>query len=205
MKNTQLFYKRLIMAVISIVLLGSFLAFSTIPMAKAESEVDTEQGVNALVMGQAWVTSYDSAGGYDDIASLAFGHNFDYSTELSPLIGVVVDTYDSNYLINWRPNLVGDTLQVCGIRVAYRLPDGGGGFENGFHYVHIPGSVLLPRASTVEWRTDWSGGCIYLQSGPTYVVFNKTLNIPDGSRIDYLRVYYYRFAFDHVYLPLIKK
>ena len=204
MKNKGKLLKRLILGLISIVLLSSLLAFSSTPKAMAESNTEGEEGINALAMGQAWVTMYDDAGGYDDIASLVFGHYYGFSTELSPLIGEVVNTYNSNYLINWRPNVLGDTLQICGVRVAYRLPDGAGGFASTFTYVNIPGSVLLPRTSTVGWRTDWPG-CTYLQSGPTNVVFNKTLNIPDGSRIDYLRVYYYRFASDHVYLPLIKK
>lgn len=203
MKNQKTFFERLIIVVISIVLLSSFLAFSSIPGAMAESKTEGEQGINALAMGQAWVTSYDSAGGYADLLYLPFGHNYGFNTELSPLVGAVVDTVGNSYVINWRPNLVGDTLLVCGIRVAYKLPDGAGGFEAGFHYVHIPGTVLLPRTSTVEWGTDWTGGCIYLKSGSTSVIFNKNLNIPEGSRIDYLRVYYYREA--QVFLPLIKR
>ncbi len=203
MKNKRKLFRRLILGLVSVVLLSSFLAFSSIPEAIAEEKTEGEQGINALAMGQAWVTSYDDAGEYDDIAYVAFGHDYGFSTELSPLIGEVVDTLDNSYVINWRPNVLGDSLQVCGVRVAYRLPDGAGGFSPTFTYVHIPGSVLLPRTSTVGWRTDWTGGCIYLNSGPTYIVFNKNLNIPDGSRIDYLRVYYYREAL--LYLPLIQK
>ncbi len=203
MKNNGKFLRRLLLSLISVVLLSSFLAFSSTPGAIAQSKIEGEQEVNALAMGQAWVTSYDSAGGYADLLYLPFGHNYGYSTELSPLVGAIVDTVNNSYVINWRPNVVGSSLYVCGVRVAYKLPDGAGGFEAGFHYVHIPGTVLLPRASTVNWSTDWTGGCIYLKSGSSNVVFNKNLNIPDGSRIDYLRVYYYRTAL--VYLPFIKR
>jgi hypothetical protein len=203
MKNKRKYIERLVSALISVVLLSSFLAFSSIPGAMAESKTEGEQGINALAMGQAWVTSYDSAGGYADLLYLPFGHYYGYRTELSPYVGAVVDTVNNSYVINWRPNLVGDSMYVCGVRVAYKLPDGAGGFEAGFHYVHIPGTVLLPRTSTVNWGTDWTGGCIYLKSGPSYVVFNKNLNIPDGSRIDYLRVYYYRESLG--YLPFIKR
>ena len=203
MKNKVKFYKQLALGLSSLVLLSSFLAFSSIPGATAKSKIEGEQGINALAMGQAWVTTYDDAGGYSDIAYLQFGHYYGYQTELSPFIGAVVDTVNHSYVINWRPNLEGDTLQVCGVRVAYRLSDGAGGFEPTFTYVHIPGTVLLPRASTVEWASDGSGGCIYLKSGPTNVVFNINLNIPEGSRIDLLRVYYYRE--DLVYLPMIKR
>jgi len=203
MKNKEKFLRRLLLSMISVVLLSSFLAFSSIPGAMAESKIEGGQDINALAMGQAWVTSYDSAGGYVDLLYLPFGHNYGYSTELSPFVGAVVDTYSNSYVINWRPNVVGSSMYVCGVRVAYKLPDGAGGFEAGFHYLHIPGTVLLPRASTVNWSTDWTGGCIYLKSGNSGVVFNKTLNIPDGSRIDYLRVYYYRTAL--IYLPFLKR
>jgi len=203
MKNKEKFLRRLLLSMISVVLLSSFPAFSSIPGAMAESKIEGGQDINALAMGQAWVTSYDSAGGYADLLYLPFGHNYGYSTELSPLVGAVVDTYSNSYVINWRPNVVGSSMYVCGVRVAYKLPDGAGGFEAGFHYLHIPGTVLLPRASTVNWSTDWTGGCIYLKSGNSGVVFNKTLNIPDGSRIDYLRVYYYRTAL--IYLPFLKR
>ena len=203
MKNKRELYKRLALGLIAVVLLSSFLAFSSIPGAMAESKTEGEQGINALAMGQAWVTSYDSAGNYADLLYLPFGHQYGYATELSPLVGAVVDTLNHSYVINWRPNLVGDSLLVCGIRVAYKLPDGAGGFEVGFHYVHIPGTVLLPRTSSVGWSTDWTGGCTYLKSGNAGIVFNKHLNIPDGSRIDYLRVYYYRDSLG--YLPFIKR
>lgn len=203
MKSKRKYFERLFWVLVSVVLLSSFLGFSSIPVAMAESKTDGEQGIDALAMGQAWVTSYDSAGGYTDLLYLPFGHRYGYRSELSPLVGAIVDTVSNSYVINWRPNVVGSSLYVCGIRVAYRLSDGAGGFEDDFHYVHIPGTVLLPRTSTVNWSTDWTGGCIYLKSGHSSVVFNKTLNIPDGSRIDYLRVYYYRTAL--VYLPFIKR
>jgi hypothetical protein len=60
-----------------------------------------------------------------------------------------------------------------------------------FYYVHVAGSALRPRDSSVEWGTSGSGGCLYNVSGSTSVIFNVHLDIPDGSRIDYLRIYYY--------------
>ena len=203
MKNKSRIIRRLILGLILVAVLSSFLAFSSIPMAMAESTNQGEQGINALAMGQAWVTSYDGAGGLSDIAYVSFGHYYGFRTELSPYVGHVVDTLDNSYVLNWRPNLVGDSLRVCGMRVAYRLPDGAGGFDTNFSYKHIPGSVLLPRESDVEWTTDWTGGCVYLKSGYAYQVFNIYLNIPIGSRIDYLRVYYFRESLG--YLPFIKR
>lgn len=60
-----------------------------------------------------------------------------------------------------------------------------------FYYFHVAGSALRPRDSSVNWTTDGSGGCAVLSSGDTSVVFNVHLDIPNGARIDYLRLYYY--------------
>jgi len=203
MKKQKVFAQRLLMLLISAVLLSSFLAFSSIPKASAEYAPENGGEINALPLSYAWVTSYNGAGGFSDLTSLAFGHDFGYNTEISAYVGEVIDTLNNSYVINWRPIIVGKSLRVCGIRVAYRLPLGGGNFDPYFSYAHIPGSVLLPRDSTVGWASDNSGGCIYLKSGSPYVVFNINLNIPTGSRIDYLRVFYYRDSL--TYLPFIKK
>ena len=202
MKKKDVFVNRLLTVLIAIVLLSYLLSFSAIPEAAANYTTVLDQEVNALPMSYAWVTSYDSAGGFDDIITLPFGNYYGYSTELSGYIGEVVDTLNNSYLINWRPNMVGDTMRVCGMRVAYKLSLGEGVYEAGFHYFHIPGASLLPRDSNVEWGYA-GGGCIYLKSGNPSVIFNINLNIPGESRIDYLRVYYYREA--QVFLPLIKK
>lgn len=203
MKKQKVFAQRLLMLLISAVLLSSFLAFSSIPRANADYKLENGGTINALPLGYAWVTSYNGSGDYTDLASLGFGNDFGYSTELSNYIGAVVDTLNNSYVINWRPYIVGKSLRVCGMRVAYRLPLGGGNFDPYLSYVHIPGSVLLPRDSSVDWASDSSGGCIYLKSGSPFIVFNINLNIPTGSRIDYLRVFYYRDSL--TYLPLIKK
>lgn len=190
---------RLVLTVFTVVLL---LAFAPSPSSLEASRI--EQNLDALAglaTGQAWVTMYNDEGGYTDIAYVPFGAEEGYGTALSPLIEYVVDSANNSYVLNWRPNYIGSDLQLCGLRVAYRLPLESGGFSSMFSYVHVPGSVLRPRNSTSKWRTDWSGGCIYQTSGEPYQVFNLHLNVPDGSRIDYLRVYYYRH-FQYVYLPL---
>lgn len=202
MKKKGLFVKQLLTVMIAIVLLSSLLSFSSIPEAIAKYTAVLDQEVNALPMSYAWVTSYDHVGGYEDVISLSFGHYYGYRTELSSYIGEVVDTINKSYLINWRPNIVGDTLRVCGVRVAYKLSLGGGSYEPGFHYFHITGAALLPRDSNVEWGYA-GGGCIYLVSGNPSVIFNVDLNFPNESRIDYLRVYYYRESLG--YLPFIKR
>ena len=71
----------------------------------------------------AWITSYDGAGGYDDMVSVASTSDTGYGTTLSDYLGEVVDTTGKSYLLNWNPmNAIDGTLRVCGLRVAYRLP-----------------------------------------------------------------------------------
>ena len=60
-----------------------------------------------------------------------------------------------------------------------------------FYYYHVTGSALHPRDSAVEWSTGGSGGCLYQVSGDPYVIYNLHEEIPDGARIDYLRIFYY--------------
>ena len=60
-----------------------------------------------------------------------------------------------------------------------------------FYYEHVAGSALRPRDSSVEWDTDGSGGCLYNNGGDPYIMYNTHLDIPDGTRIDYLRLYFY--------------
>lgn len=71
----------------------------------------------------AWLTSYDGAGGYDDMVNVYSDSNTGYGTTLSEYLGEVVDTVGKSYLLNWNPySAIDGTLQVCGLRVAYRLP-----------------------------------------------------------------------------------
>ena len=60
-----------------------------------------------------------------------------------------------------------------------------------FYYYHVTGSALHPRDSAVEWSTGGSGGCLYQVSGDPYVIYNLHEEIPEGARIDYLRIFYY--------------
>ena len=60
-----------------------------------------------------------------------------------------------------------------------------------YQYVHVAGTALRPRDSSVDWESDGSGGCLSLNAGNSYEIFNIHLDIPNGSRIEYLRLYYY--------------
>ncbi len=59
------------------------------------------------------------------------------------------------------------------------------------YYFNVAGSALTARDSNVDWKSDTSGGCLYLTNGDLYTKFNIHLDIPNGARIEYLRVYYY--------------
>ncbi|MEZ4769966.1 MAG: hypothetical protein R2844_16225 [Caldilineales bacterium] len=66
--------------------------------------------------------------------------------------------------------------------------DSNRGFSFNFHYEYVSGSALRPRDSSSGW--DYSGtGCVSRSSGSE--LFNINLSLPEGSRIDYLRIYYY--------------
>lgn len=69
--------------------------------------------------------------------------------------------------------------------------DAGVNWSASYYYYRANGSVLKPRDSSVNWANDSSGGCLYLSSGSTNTIFNIHLDVPHGSRIEYLRIYYY--------------
>lgn len=56
-------------------------------------------------------------------------------------------------------------------------------------YFFVPGGVLRPRDSDVTWNYH-AGGCISMPGGNEW--FTLRLDLPQGSRIEYLRLY----AFD---------
>jgi hypothetical protein len=57
-----------------------------------------------------------------------------------------------------------------------------------FHYKFVAGTTLRPRDSSSNW--DYGGvGCVSLANGSQ--LLNVHLGLPEGSRIDYLRIYYY--------------
>jgi len=71
----------------------------------------------------AWITTYDDAGGYTDVVNVASDADTGYGTMLSDQIAHVVSLIDDSYVLNWRPYDTGSTMALCGLRVAYRLPD----------------------------------------------------------------------------------
>jgi len=83
----------------------------------------------------AWVTYYDGEGGYVDLptsSGVSSSGNAGYDMNLSTYMGHIVNNGSSAYAFNWRPNVAGNTMMLCGLRVAYRLS--------------LPESIYLPLA-----------------------------------------------------------
>jgi hypothetical protein len=59
-----------------------------------------------------------------------------------------------------------------------------------FYYIFAAGSTLRPRDSIQDWANSSDGGCIYATTSANEVM-NLHLDLPTGSRIDYLRIFYY--------------
>ena len=72
--------------------------------------------------GRVWLTDYDGAGGVNDLISAESAGNAGYGTDLSDYLGEEVDTYTRSFLLNWNSYTDGNTMQLCGVRIAYRLP-----------------------------------------------------------------------------------
>ena len=71
---------------------------------------------------RAWITTYDGAGAATDLTNVASAGNSGYGTTLSPLVSHVVNNASRSYSLNWRADQTGTSMQLCGLRVAYRLP-----------------------------------------------------------------------------------
>ncbi|HOD06377.1 MAG TPA: hypothetical protein PKH92_15125 [Anaerolineaceae bacterium] len=80
----------------------------------------------------AWVTSYNGAGGYDDLVNVSSTGSSGFGTSLSDFTRVIVHNANVPLVLNWRPNVAGSTMQLCGLRIAYHMPD---------YYTYLP-SIL---------------------------------------------------------------
>jgi hypothetical protein len=72
--------------------------------------------------GTANIRKYDAAGGYTEIATVGSAGNVGFGTTLSAYVGHVVNNFDGGYVLNWLPSVASTSMQLCGLRVAYRLP-----------------------------------------------------------------------------------
>ncbi len=67
----------------------------------------------------AWLTVYDLYGNIVDEYSVSSAGNFGNSFNDSAAINHVVDYSVYSYLLNWRPVVLGASMQLCGFRVFY--------------------------------------------------------------------------------------
>ena len=58
-------------------------------------------------------------------------------------------------------------------------------------YLRVTGSVFKPRSSSVGWAPGAQGGSIYASSGSSLEVWNSPLYLPQGTLIQFVRMYYY--------------
>jgi hypothetical protein len=78
----------------------------------------------------AWLTRYfedpldPGTLTFQDIAVVFSDGDSGYGTTVNdPAVAHEVDAYNNRYVLNWRPAVSGSSLQLCGLRIAYRLPD----------------------------------------------------------------------------------
>ena len=83
------------------------------------------------------------------------------------------------------------SAQAAPSRAAPAFPDAAAaksGFANQFSYLNIAGSSLHARASSTSWSYT-GAGCVSVASGNDLFVMH--IDLPEGSRVDYLRLYTY--------------
>jgi hypothetical protein len=68
------------------------------------------------------IRKYNGAGGYTEIATVSSTGSAGFGTTLSTYVGQVVNNSDGGYVLNWLPSIASTSQQLCGLRVAYRLP-----------------------------------------------------------------------------------
>ena len=79
---------------------------------------DTDAANNSV----ANIRKYDASGNYTEITSVNSSGSGGYGTALGGLANHVVDNASGAYVLNWWPIVTGSTMQLCALRVAYRLP-----------------------------------------------------------------------------------
>ncbi|MBN1955971.1 MAG: hypothetical protein JW900_13105 [Anaerolineae bacterium] len=66
------------------------------------------------------------------------------------------------------------------------LPQGINALTN----LRLPGTALKPRGDDVSYVPTAGGGCFYASAGNSFRVFNIGVFLPQGSRVDVVRMYY---------------
>ena len=69
-----------------------------------------------------WFTVYDHNNSVVQEWSVSSTGDTGYGSALTAFIDHTIDNLSYTYAINWRPIVTGTTMQLCGARIAYRLP-----------------------------------------------------------------------------------
>jgi hypothetical protein len=104
----------------------SFTIFNTAVMLPQGSTVeqvrfyynDTSASTNSI----AWFTIYDFYGNLVDEWSMSSTGSAGQGFSDSVTISHTIDYDNYSYLLNWRSNVLGDSMQLCGIRIFYDPP-----------------------------------------------------------------------------------
>jgi hypothetical protein len=57
--------------------------------------------------------------------------------------------------------------------------------------IRFVGSTLRPRQNNVSYTTNGNGSCVYVTAGSANTVWNLPLALPEGSKVEWLRMYYH--------------
>jgi hypothetical protein len=118
----------------------------------------------------AWITTYDGAGNFSDLINVSSFGSAGYGQALSAYFAHVVDNEAATYVLNWRPRVFDSSMRLMGMRVAYRLPDGAGGWIPLYNHIFVAGSTFTPVSSKVEWWYAGYGG-VYAISWDHFLPF----------------------------------
>jgi len=57
--------------------------------------------------------------------------------------------------------------------------------------IRFVGATLRPRENDVSYTTNGNGSCVYVTAGDAFTVWNLPLALPEGAKVEWLRMYYY--------------
>ena len=70
----------------------------------------------------SFLQAFDGIGGFTNIASVMTSGFSGYGSQTSVYLGHIVDNAANSYSFLWNP-ITNDNLYLCGMRIAYRLPE----------------------------------------------------------------------------------
>ncbi len=159
-----------VMVVLAVLLGGIALTAAAEPLAQSGSEPEasiTMESAPMFVIGDAPDTD-----GYT--GPVVQAHGIETPSEI-----LVEETPDwERFFLEPQLDEDAGAVKVADIGIAW----------SNFYYTFVAGSTFRPRASATTWGYP-GAGCVHVAAGGD--LFTLPLNLPQGSRLDYLRLYYY--------------